>query len=386
MQSSTVSPSRRAALAGALVATGGLQLATGPVALAAQESLQSSISDKAETLAFKVNGSGGLVRADRQAWQADLEQGDVILLGEHHNSTEDHALQLELLRDLAGQCDRDGKLLAVGMEMVQKRFQPVLDAYVQGGLSDRALFEQTDWARRWSWPFELYQPIFQFCRNRKIKLVALNTDAEVLAKVESGGLEKLTREEWQANIQDKSGFGLLGKDPAFKAYLARVVVPSYKLHEKLGILKQTVTGQVLEQDMTLQHFVGGRLLWDETMAGSAVNALNELGGPRNARMVLLAGNDHVKFRYGILERVRRLAKATTAGADLERASAAPWRVVSVVMNPSNSDGLLQKDGMPMQSLALEMPVPAAVSDSQAAADAAEPRRIPLADLILLSPS
>eukprot|EP00419_Tripos_fusus_P075486 CAMPEP_0172888576 /NCGR_PEP_ID=MMETSP1075-20121228/136738_1 /TAXON_ID=2916 /ORGANISM="Ceratium fusus, Strain PA161109" /LENGTH=412 /DNA_ID=CAMNT_0013742475 /DNA_START=319 /DNA_END=1557 /DNA_ORIENTATION=- len=387
VQPSAASPSRRAALAGAVLAAGGLQLATAPSALAAQDSLQSSASDVAGPLAFKIADFGGLTPATRQAWQADLEQGDVILLGEHHNSVEDHALQLELLRNLAGQSERDGKVLAVGLEMVQKQFQPALDAYTQGGLSDRQLFEQTDWAKRWTWPFELYQPLFQFCRSGKIKLVALNTDAEVLAKVESGGLENLTKEEWQANIPDRVGFSQLGKDPAFKAYLANIVVPSYRLHQRLGILRQTVTGQVLDKDMSLQHFVGGRILWDETMAGSAVKALSELGGPSRARLALLVGNDHVKFRYGILERVRRLAKAAVSGADSGKGDVgSPWQVLSVVCNPRNSDGLLQQDGTPMESLVLEMQVPAAVSQSRtAAATTARPRQVPLADLILLSP-
>jgi len=297
-----------------------------------------------------------------------------VLLGEHHDSADDHALQLDVIRGLAAQSAKDGKPLAVGLEMVQKRFQPVLDRYVQGDLDERGLFEGAEWARRWTWPFELYEPLFRFCRSGGVKLVALNTDAEVLAKVESGGLERLSAEDWQANMPDRTGFRQLGQDPAFKAYLHHLVVPSYRLHERLGILRQTVTGQVLTEDMSLLHFVGGRLLWDETMAGSAVRALRQLGGPGRARMALLVGNDHVKFRYGVLERVRRLAGMPGMGAG---SATKPWRILGAVLNPRASDGLLQSDGTPWQELALRMPVPAAPDT--------DPQEVPLADLVLVSP-
>jgi hypothetical protein len=37
----------------------------------------------------------------------------------------------------------------------------------------------------------------------------------------------------------------------------------------MGILKQTVTGQALTEDMSFRNFLSGRLLWDEAMGSAA---------------------------------------------------------------------------------------------------------------------
>jgi hypothetical protein len=190
-----------------------------------------------------------------ETWRSRAAAADVVLIGEHHDSTRDHDLQVEILQQLALEGRRDGRRLSVGVEMVQKRFQPVLDAYVAGRLDERGLYDGVEWATRWTWPFERYKPVFQFCQEQRIPLVALNTDGEVLSKVERGGLEALSDADWNANVLDRQGFAKLGADPAFKAYLSQVILPSYRMHGAMGILRQTVTGQVLPEDMTLKAFV-----------------------------------------------------------------------------------------------------------------------------------
>ena len=77
-----------------------------------------------------------------------------IFLGEHHPDVRDHLLQAALLRLLAAE-----RPLAVGLEAVQRRFQPILDEYAAGRLSEAQLFEGTEWRKRWYWSFEAYAPI-----------------------------------------------------------------------------------------------------------------------------------------------------------------------------------------------------------------------------------
>lgn len=48
-----------------------------------------------------------------------------------------------------------------------------------------------------------------------------------------------------------------------------MIRPSYALHARMGILKQTVTGQTLQEDMPFRNFLSGRLLWDEAMGSAA---------------------------------------------------------------------------------------------------------------------
>lgn len=373
-----------------------LVLTTGCCSLAAAaagdlgaRAVQEAVSDSAP-LGFAVE-SNRLVPLQSGEWEARLSAADVVLIGEHHNSVEDHVLELDVVRKLHVKAQAAARPFSVGMEMVQQKFQQVLDRYVTGKVGDQDFFRETEWSRRWSWPYELYLPIFQYCQQNGIRLVALNTDSETLGKVERGGLEELAPEEWTQYIPDRQGFAQMGQKPEFKAYLQTVIVPSYRLHERLGILQQTVTGQVLDTPMTLNHFVAGRLLWDETMAGAAVRAVPAppaAGGSRarsRPQVCVLIGGDHVKYTYGVRDRVERLSRFQASTPNEQ-----PLQVVSVMLNPTRADTLAPpgEEGLALQmsvrrpeSIAATRLAPATALGAPGLA-AFEP--VPLADVLLFS--
>ncbi len=120
------------------------------------------------------------------------------------------------------------------------------------------------------------------------------------------------------------GFGEFAIPPAYKTYISYVIEPSYDLHQQMGILRTTITGQQLEQDMSFRNFFSGRILWDEAMAGNAFDwTIKNPGG----LMFGLVGADHVKFEKGITGRYERLVKSSKN----ERES------VSVLLNPTLID-------------------------------------------------
>ena len=45
--------------------------------------------------------------------------------------------------------------------------------------------------------------------------------------------------------------------PITTRYVAFVIKPSYAMHERMGILKQTITGQQLAEDMSFRNFFSG---------------------------------------------------------------------------------------------------------------------------------
>ncbi|CAE8620529.1 unnamed protein product, partial [Polarella glacialis] len=212
----------------------------------------------------------------------------------------------------------------------------VLDKYIAGQLTDNELYKGTQWEKLWSWPYELSLPIFQYCRDNKVRLVALNTDSEVLLKVSQGGLEALTDQDWQRWVPDRKGFATMTKDAGFKTYMGRVIIPSFYIHEKLGILNYTLSGEKLDQPLNLNRFVSGRLIWDETMAGAAVQFVEEKKG-QGGLMCVLVGGDHVKYQYGLRARMERLAMrpGNKFGRELQ--------VASVMLNPGPGDAL-SRDG------------------------------------------
>ena len=261
--------SRRAALASAVsVASSGLLL---PAATAAALPLPLELEllsqaepyivqpDSTKTLTPKVKPTSpdALVRS--------LVGKRAIFLGEHHNSAADHLLQAALIRRLHERTG--GKEMAVGLEAVQRRFQPILDDYLAGRITEAELEEGVEWKKRWFWPFEAYVPVFRACRELGVSLLALNVDSEDLSKVEVGGLPALPPATLSRYISDRDGFASFASTTAFKEYVAYIIKPSYAMHQQMGILRTTITGQSLEQDMTFRNFFSGRILWDEVRYG-----------------------------------------------------------------------------------------------------------------------
>lgn len=155
---------------------------------------------------YYVNAPRQLVVATDAAREASLLSSDFVVCGEHHNLAADHVLEASLLRAMADAADRDGVPLVLGLEMVERAFQPALDAYSARTISDAELYTATEWATRWVWPWEQYLPILQLARERNVGLVALNTDTEVLRRVPVEGLESLDAAQRASLVPDPEGF------------------------------------------------------------------------------------------------------------------------------------------------------------------------------------
>mmetsp|Transcript_18075 Transcript_18075/g.68538 ORF Transcript_18075/g.68538 Transcript_18075/m.68538 type:complete len:399 (-) Transcript_18075:1778-2974(-) len=282
-------------------------------AAAGDLSFRARNADRAHVFSLRRGGFGGLEApfAAPVALESSMEElapANVLFLGEHHDSDEDHRLQAALLRQLA--LKNGGRKLCVGLEMVQTHFQPVLDAYSRGELSDAQLFEQTQWASRWRWPFESYLPLLHTIRSLGGDLIALNTNSESVRKVESDGLGALSKEEISEYISDPEGFASVARDPIFLQYVKGLLLPSYILHAQLGILRASITGDRLDKDITFANFFAARILWDETMATSSMRYLQK--NP-DSQLVVVAGGDHIRYGYGIPIRAMRIARKVGLG-------------------------------------------------------------------------
>jgi len=282
------------------------------------------------------SGSSSSIKKQHELSKQAATEG-VIWLGEHHNSKQDHDLQAMIIENIYNQRfdlypKNAGGNMAIGLEQIQVQYQPVLDAYIQGIISEEDMLTQCQWSQRWSWPFENYRSIFTLAQRLKIPLIALNVDSEDLAKVEADGFQGLDKATIQKYIKDPRGFSEFVKPSSYRTYSAYVIEPSYDLHKKLGILKSTISGQVLENDMSFRNFFSGRILWDEAMAGNAYQWTEKHDG---GIMIGLVGADHVKFEKGVVGRYQRLSDDHSRG-DQQK----PRRLnVAVLLNPTRIDTL-----------------------------------------------
>jgi uncharacterized iron-regulated protein len=272
---------------------------------------------------------------------------NVVFLGEHHWSYVDHALEAKIIEALHRQHRPNS--LSVGLEMVQQRFQSVLDAYINRSIDELDLYIQTDWDTLWVWPFEQYLPVLRVARKLSIPLVALSADSETLHRLDDvSNLTELEREFGEYNA-----FQLLStKDAGFQAYINANILTSYATHVRSGLLPGKPS---------FDRFYRRRIVRDEAMAA---NCEKYLMAKPNAFLVCLLGIDHVKFgEYGVPGRLfRRMNERTRNVSNQDRSEQdtaeefAPTKLVlnmkTVLLNPIAGDAYNEKDG----SLMLDLPI------------------------------
>ena len=201
----------------------------------------------------------------------------IIYVGERHPNYEDHKVQLKVIMELF----QRGKKFAIGMEMFQKPFQKAIDDYLSGAINERQFLKSSEYFKRWKYDYNLYREIIEFAKAKRIPIVALNLQEEIVKKVAEGGLDALTQEERKEIPQDMDM-----RDEAYKERLEGI----FKLHEKLMI-------------KNLDYFYQSQILWDETMAHSIAEFMNNNPG---YQMLVMAGEEHIIYDSGIPQRTFRL--------------------------------------------------------------------------------
>ena len=214
----------------------------------------------------------------QEAALADMADLDVVYLGETHDSAADHQAQLEIVRVLNEQGE-----VAIALEMFQRPFQSVLDAYLADELSEDELIAQSEYETRWGFDWEFYAPILRYAKTYQIPLVALNTPAEITRQVAREGLASLDGEDFQF-IPPIDEIDL--SDESYRALMQEV----FGAHGGHG------------NSDGLENFFAAQVLWDETMAEGVVR---QLEAEPDRQVIVLAGEGHIGYGYGIPNRVRR---------------------------------------------------------------------------------
>ncbi|MFM9267511.1 ChaN family lipoprotein [Tychonema sp. BBK16] len=210
-----------------------------------------------------------------------LLKARIVYLGETHDSIEDHQAQLVIIQEM----QRQNPKIAIALEMFQRPFQSVLDQYLAGKLTEEQLIEQTEYNQRWRFPWEYYAPIMRFAALNKLRLLALNTPTEVTRKVATQGLESLTADE-KIHIPPLSE--IRTDNVAYRQMLLEV----YQQHQKAAQGNSTA----------FERFLQAQVLWDETMAEKIAQFVK--ANP-DYQVVVLAGQGHIGYGYGIPSRVER---------------------------------------------------------------------------------
>lgn len=217
----------------------------------------------------------------------ELAKADIVYLGETHNRLEDHKAQLTIIQEL----HRKNPKIVVAMEMFQRPYQEVLDNYLLGKITETQLVEQSQYEKRWGFPWENYAPILRFAKENQLRVLALNTPTEVTRKVARQGLESLTSAERQY-------IPPLDEIRTDNTEYRQMVLAAYQQHQAAA----------QGSSKGFERFFTAQVLWDETMAERIAQFLK--ANPDD-QVVVLAGQTHIIYGYGIPSRVaRRLGSKT----------------------------------------------------------------------------
>lgn len=222
-----------------------------------------------------------------------LVEADVVYLAETHSSREDHQAQLEILQALYQEKQKisigtNAPRIAIAMEMFQRPYQDILNQYLAGKITEDQLREQSEYQQRWGFPWEYYAPILEFAKTHQLPVLALNVPTEVTRQVASQGLESLTTSQQQY-------IPPLAEIWTDQAEYRQMIEEIYQQHAQAGHGNSN----------NFERFFTAQVLWDETMAEVIAQFLK---ANRDYQVVVLAGQGHIAYGYGIPARVERRMK------------------------------------------------------------------------------
>lgn len=198
-----------------------------------------------------------------------------ILVGEMHTRFDHHLIQLETIKFFKD----TNKKLTIGVEWFQRPFQKYLDDFIAGKISEGEMLHKTEYFSRWRYDYRLYRPILLYAREHGIRIIALNTTRELLRALMKSDVDELPAD--------------------LKSQVPRSYDWSDKDYENRLL---SVFNQHPEYPGKFEDFLRSQLTWDESMAESAADYLNENPG---TRMLIFAGSGHISYGSGIPNRIKR---------------------------------------------------------------------------------
>ena len=205
---------------------------------------------------------------------ADLKTAGIVFIGETHTDQAHHETQLQIIQALYQECPQ----LAVGMEMFDRSYQPVLDEWTAGSLDTATFKVRTHWYANWRYNYGLYEAILDFIKENAIPLIGLNIPFYIPPRIAIGGPESLGPHEagyLPENVDTQN--------EEHRAYVREV----YDQHPHFK-------GQ-----RSFENFYYTQCVWEDAMAESIAR---EWRGPC---LVALMGNGHIIHKFGVPERASK---------------------------------------------------------------------------------
>jgi len=271
--------------------------------------------------------TGRAVGFDRMI--AEMRASRFVHVGETHDSLPMHDIQFRVLEALHAQ-DRH---LAVGMEMLPVSVQETLNKWSAGILTKEEFIREVRWYVNWNFNFGYYEKIFDFAKEHRLPVYALNIPREIISKIRMRGWDALSDEE--------------------KALIPAAPDVSHQDHRTLirtifesADLPPQMKGPGLDQ--VFEGLYRSQSAWDEVMGANAVRGAASEG----RRVVVCTGSGHLIYNLGLN---RRAFERSGLPFKTVIAVAVPPGKSSVTVSRSFGDyviGIVAEDGPAFPSIGL----------------------------------
>jgi uncharacterized iron-regulated protein len=214
---------------------------------------------------------------------AELARADVVFVGENHDHDAGHALEFAILKALYATDPR----LALSVEMFERDVQGVVDEYLGGFITETHFMQSS---RPWPNYKTDYRPLVEFCKEKKLPVIAANaprryvnivgrSGQQALAALPKASRESLPRLPYAMDIPagyDKMLSDLFGGQHGQGGTAANMPPPE-RMKEAQG-------------------------LWDATMADAILRCRR---ANRGVKVVQMNGAGHSDSGWGIVDRLRK---------------------------------------------------------------------------------
>ena len=221
---------------------------------------------------------------DEEKLKKLIKKADVIYVGEEHTSKGSHEIQLDVLKKTY---EIKNSKICVGFEMLNRTLQDILDKYINSEISEEEFLNQVNWEKEWGFDFNLYKPIFDFIKEKKLKAIALNVPRKIVSKVARGGLSVLDDNEKKLIAKEIN----IVKDRDYNEYLEK----TFYGHGK----------NPMNKIMSFDNYKLSMAVWNESMGEKVSDFLRE--NP-NYTFIVIAGNGHIMYNAAIPWSVKKRIK------------------------------------------------------------------------------
>ncbi|MBL8049145.1 MAG: ChaN family lipoprotein [Chthonomonas sp.] len=211
-------------------------------------------------------------QVDMAALAAAAKPYQFVFVGESHDKLSDHQNQARIIKALVDA----GRDVVVGFEMFTRPNQASLAPLTLQRWTLEEFAERSSWKTDWNMDFNLYRPIFEVVREKKLPMVALNIPRDWVRVVGRGGVKAMTND-------------MLAQMPPLDVSQA----------DHRTVFDSMMGGHSGSMDNTYAAMV----MWDTAMADSALKAMRWRS--KNAVMVIVAGFGHNAYNQGIGLRLRQ---------------------------------------------------------------------------------